>query len=66
MSGLVDEDQAVRIKLLLLLLPGPTCRCHVGAILLGRVPAFFEADAAAIVEAPDCRDTGLDRVRVGS
>lgn len=53
------ENQAVWIKLLLPFLLG-RCIEHVGAILLRRVLAFFEADPVAIVEAPGRRDADLN------
>lgn len=58
-SRFVDENQAVWIKLLLPFLLGG-CIEHVGAILLRRVLAFFEADPVAIVEAPGRRDADLN------
>lgn len=51
-AGLIDEDEAGWIKQPLLRFPDLAGHRHVGPILLGRVNAFFEADAAPVVEAP--------------
>jgi hypothetical protein len=40
-AGFVDEDQAVRIKLGLILRPGGTRGGDIRPILLGRANAFF-------------------------
>jgi hypothetical protein len=40
-SGLVDEDQARRIKPTLILLPAGQSACDIRSVLLGRVQAFF-------------------------
>jgi hypothetical protein len=39
--GLVDEDQARRVKPALILLPAGAPACDVRSVLLGRVQAFF-------------------------
>ena len=40
-SGLVDEDQALGIKVRLILEPRPALGCDVGALLLAGVCRFF-------------------------
>jgi hypothetical protein len=49
-SRLVDEDDFVWIKRGLFPHPDLASQSHVGAPLLGRVKAFFEADPAQIKE----------------
>ena len=52
-AGLVDEDQALRIKVRLGGEPGPAPDCDVGPLLLGGVRRFFEGHAVSVQAAPD-------------
>jgi hypothetical protein len=54
-SGLVDEDETIRIKQPLRALPALAGGRHVGTILFAGVNAFFEAEVMSVVEAPDRR-----------
>jgi hypothetical protein len=50
--GLIDEDQPSRINPILIFLLARTTPRHVGAILLGRQNAFFEAHTFLMDESP--------------
>lgn len=55
-SGLVDEHQAVGIKVELALEPGPVPAQDVGPVFLGRVEGlFFARNLVTVEEAPDGR-----------
>jgi hypothetical protein len=55
-----DKNQVRRIKQPLARLSDGAGHGHVGPILLGRVNAFFEADAVSVVEAPHGCDADRD------
>src|SRR5450631_2774806 len=57
-SGLVDEDDFVRIKRGLIALPDFAGQSHVGTQLLGCVRLFFKANAAQIEKPPKRGDAG--------
>ena len=58
--GLINEDEAARIKLALIPLPLRSPLGDVGTILLAGVQAFFEADALVLEEVPDRIVADLD------
>ena len=51
--GFIDEDETGRINPRLIFFPARAAARHVGAILLGRQHAFFEAHSLAMDEIPD-------------